>query len=134
MLIGGIVAAVFASKVNPKKMFVFGMSILAISFLVEGLSTSFWVTSLMRFGTGICLACLISLSVRLMIQLVPENMIGRVNGTILPLFMGAMLIGTSLAGGLKEMTSLVTVFCIAMSLILLAIGPVLRMQIKKKIL
>ena len=46
--------------------------------------------------------------------------------------MGAMLIGTSLAGGLKEMTSLVIVFCIAMSLILLAIGPVLRMQINKE--
>ena len=43
-----------------------------------------------------------------------------------------MLIGTSLAGGLKELTSLVTVFCIAMALILLAIGPVLRMQIKKE--
>ncbi|MFZ3198109.1 MAG: MFS transporter, partial [Bacillus mycoides] len=28
--------------------------------------------------------------------------------------------------------SLVTVFCIAMALILLAIGPVLRMQIKKE--
>ncbi len=45
---------------------------------------------------------------------------------------GAMLIGTSLVGGLKELTSLVTVFCIAMALILLAIGPVLRMQIKKR--
>ena len=43
-----------------------------------------------------------------------------------------MLIGTALAGGLKEMTSLVIVFCIAMALILLAIGPVLRMQIKKE--
>lgn len=30
------------------------------------------------------------------------------------------------------MTSLVTVFCIAMALILFAIGPVLRMQIKKE--
>ncbi|WP_263704139.1 MFS transporter [Bacillus thuringiensis] len=132
MLIGGIVAAIFASKVNPKKMFVFGMGILAISFLVEGLSTSFWITSSMRFGTGICLACVNIVVGTLMIQLVPENMVGRVNGTILPLFMGAMLIGTSLAGGLKELTSLVTVFCIAMSLILLAIGPVLRMQIKKE--
>lgn len=132
MLIGGIVAAIFASKVNPKKMFVFGMGILAMSFLVEGLSTSFWITSFMRFGTGICLACVNIVVGTLMIQLVPENMVGRVNGTILPLFMGAMLIGTALAGGLKEMTSLVIVFCIAMALILLAIGPVLRMQIKKE--
>ena len=91
-------------------MFVFGMGILAISFLVEGLSTSFWITSFMRFGTGICLACVNIVVGTLMIQLVPENMVGRVNGTILPLFMGAMLIGTSLAGGLKELTSLVTVF------------------------
>ncbi|SCM91928.1 Protein of unknown function [Bacillus mycoides] len=69
-----------------------------------------------------------------MIQLVLENMIGRVNGTILPLFMGAMLIGTSLAGGLKEMTSLVIVFCIAMSFILLTIVPVLRMKISENII
>ncbi|MCI0766574.1 MFS transporter [Bacillus sp. TL12] len=128
MLIGGVVAAVFASKVNPKKMFVFGMIVLAMSFLVEGLSTSFWITSLMRFGTGICLACVNIVVGTLMIQLVPENMIGRVNGTILPLFMGTMLIGNSLAGGLKELTSLIIVFCMAMSFILLAILPILRMK------
>lgn len=129
MLIGGVVAAVFASKVNPKKMFVFGMIVLAMSFLIEGLSTSFWITSLMRFGTGICLACVNIVVGTLMIQLVSENMVGRVNGTILPLFMGTMLIGNSLAGGLKELTSLIIVFCIAMSLILLAILPILRMKI-----
>ncbi|WP_439743606.1 MFS transporter [Bacillus pseudomycoides] len=132
MLIGGVVAAVFASKVNPKKMFVFGMGVLAMSFLVEGLSTSFWITSLMRFGTGICLACVNIVVGTLMIQLVPENMVGRVNGTILPLFMGTMLIGNSLAGGLKEATSLIIVFCIAMSLILLAILPILRMRINEE--
>ncbi|PDX98844.1 MFS transporter [Bacillus pseudomycoides] len=133
MLIGGVVAAVFASKVNPKKMFVFGMVVLAMSFLVEGLSTSFWITSLMRFGTGICLACVNIVVGTLMIQLVPENMVGRVNGTILPLFMGTMLIGNSLAGGLKEATSLIIVFCIAMSLILLAILPILRMRINEEV-
>lgn len=133
MLIGGVVAAVFASKVNPKKMFVFGMGVLAMSFLVEGLSTSFWITSLMRFGTGICLACVNIVVGTLMIQLVPENMVGRVNGTILPLFMGTMLIGNSLAGGLKEATSLIIVFCIAMSLILLAILPILRMRINEEV-
>ncbi|MEN1938120.1 MFS transporter [Paenibacillus sp. 102] len=133
MLIGGVVAAVFASKVNPKKMFVFGMIVLAMSFLVEGLSTSFWITSLMRFGTGICLACVNIIVGTLMIQLVPENMVGRVNGTILPLFMGTMLIGNSLAGGLKELTSLIIVFCIAMSLILLAILPILRMKINVEV-
>ncbi len=133
MLIGGVVAAVFSSKVHPKKMFVFGMSVLAMSFLVEGLSTSFWITSLMRFGTGICLACVNIVVGTLMIQLVPENMVGRVNGIILPLFMGTMLIGNSLAGGLKEATSLIIVFCIAMSLILLAILPILRMRINEEV-
>ncbi|MDR4277420.1 MFS transporter, partial [Bacillus paranthracis] len=56
MFIGGIVAAIFVSKVNPKKMFVFGMGILAMTFLVEGISTSVWITCFMRVGTGICLA------------------------------------------------------------------------------
>ncbi|KEK24356.1 MFS transporter [Bacillus gaemokensis] len=133
MLIGGIVAAVFASKVHPKKMFVFGMVMLAMSFLVEGLSTSFWITSLMRFGTGICLACVNVVVGTLMIKLVPEEMVGRVNGTILPLFMGAVLIGNSLAGGLKEMTSIIAVFSIAMLLILLAVLPILRMKINEEV-
>ncbi|MDR4241329.1 MFS transporter, partial [Bacillus mycoides] len=79
MLIGCIVGAVFSSKVKPKWMFVFGLSILAMSFLVEGLSTSFWITSFMRFGTGICLACVNIVVGTLMIQLVTENMIGSVN-------------------------------------------------------
>ncbi|EEM07091.1 Major facilitator superfamily MFS_1 [Bacillus pseudomycoides] len=60
-------------------------------------------------------------------------MVGRVNGTILPLFMGTMLIGNSLAGGLKEATSIIIVFCIAMSLILLAILPILRMRINEEV-
>ena len=88
MLLGGIVLCSFRFKSESEKMFVFGMGILAISFLVEGLSTSFWITSFMRFGTGICLACVNIVVGTLMIQLVPENMVGRVNGTILPLFMG----------------------------------------------
>ncbi|EOW9529336.1 MFS transporter [Bacillus cytotoxicus] len=129
MLIGGGVAAIFASKVHPKKTFVFGMFVLALSFLVEGVSTSFWLTSFMRFGTGICLACVNIVVGTLMIQLVPENMVGRVNGTILPIFMGAMLMGNAFAGGLKEVTSIIVVFCIAMLLILMAILPILRMNI-----
>ncbi len=129
MLIGGGVAAIFASKVHPKKMFVFGMFVLALSFLVEGVSTSFWLTSFMRFGTGICLACVNIVVGTLMIQLVPENMVGRVNGTILPIFMGAMLMGNAFAGGVKEVTSIIVVFCIAMLLSLMAILPILRMNI-----
>ena len=129
MLIGGGIAAIFASKVHPKKMFVFGMFVLALSFLVEGVSTSFWLTSFMRFGTGICLACVNIVVGTLMIQLVPENMVGRVNGTILPIFMGAMLMGNAFAGGVKEVTSIIVVFCIAMLLSLMAILPILRMNI-----
>lgn len=129
MLIGGGIVAIFASKVHPKKMFVFGMFVLALSFLVEGVSTSFWLTSFMRFGTGICLACVNIVVGTLMIQLVPENMVGRVNGTILPIFMGAMLMGNAFAGGVKEVTSIIVVFCIAMLLSLMAILPILRMNI-----
>ena len=67
----------------------------------------------MRFGTGICLACVNIVVGTLMIQLVSENMVGRVNGTILPLFMGAMLIGTALAGGLKGND--ITSYCVLYS-------------------
>lgn len=132
MLVGGVIAAVVTSKIHPKKMFMFGMVVLAISFLVEALSTSFWITSFMRFGTGMCLASINIVVGTFMLKLVPENMVGRVNGTVLPLFMGTMLIGTALAGALKEATSLIVVFCTAMALVLLAIFPILRMNMGEK--
>ncbi|ENQ3078729.1 MFS transporter [Bacillus sp. WLY-B-L8] len=132
MLIGGGVAAVVSKKVKQKHLLVFGMIILAVSFVVEGFSTSFWITVCMRFITGICLACVNIVIGTFMIQLVDENMIGRVNGTVLPLFMSTLLIGVSLGGVLKETTSLVIVFSIAAVLGLAAILPVLRMKMTQK--
>ncbi|MGG2016912.1 MFS transporter [Bacillus sp. S10(2024)] len=128
MLIGGGLAAGVSKKVKQKHLLVFGMTILAVSFVVEGFSTSFWITVCMRFITGICLACVNIVVGTFMIHLVDGNMIGRVNGTVLPLFMSALLIGVSLGGILKETTSLVIVFSIAAVLGLAAILPVLRMK------
>ncbi|MCM3735836.1 MFS transporter [Bacillus cytotoxicus] len=132
MLIGGVVAAMVATKVKQKHLLVFGIFVLAVSFVVEGFSTSFWITVCMRFVTGICLACVNIVIGTFTIQLVDENMIGRVNGTVLPIFMSTLLIGVSLGGVLKETTSLVIVFSIAAVLGLAAVLPVFRMKMTQK--
>ncbi|MEH6889616.1 MFS transporter [Bacillus sp. JJ864] len=132
MLIGGVVAAVVSKKVKQKHLLVFGMIILAVSFVVEGFSTSFWITVCMRFITGICLACVNIVIGTFMIQLVDDNMIGRVNGTILPLFMSTILIGVSLGGVLKEATSLIMVFSVAAILGLAAVLPIFKMKMTPK--
>lgn len=132
MLVGGFIAAIVTTKVKPKYVLTTGIAMLAVSFVVEGLSTSFLLTVVMRFLTGICLASVNIVIGTLMIQLVAENMIGRVNGTILPLFMSTMLLGVSLGGALKEATSLIAVFSIASMLILVAVLSVLKMRIIEK--
>ncbi|PEZ06142.1 hypothetical protein CN326_11200 [Bacillus sp. AFS018417] len=121
-----------AAKVKQKHLLVFGIIILAVSFVLEGFSTSFWITVCMRFVTGICLACVNIVIGTFMIQLVADNMIGRVNGTILPLFMSTMLIGVSLGGILKEATSLITVFSVAAVLVVIAVLPILKMKMTQK--
>lgn len=132
MLVGGLVAAIITTKVKPKYVLVAGITMLAMSFVVEAFSTSFLLTVTMRLLTGICLASVNIIIGTFMIQLVDENMIGRVNGTILPLFMSMMLIGVSLGGVLKAATSLIAVFSIASLLVLVAVLPILKMKMDEK--
>ncbi|MFD3448208.1 MFS transporter [Microbacteriaceae bacterium 4G12] len=129
-LLGGGVVAIAAQKLSPKVVLVGGLVFLAIASVVEVMSTLFWLTATMRFMTGMFLASVNIVVGTFMIKLVPENMVGRINGTITPLFMGTLLLGSAMAGSLMEATSLITVFAISALLVACAIVPALRMKMK----
>lgn len=110
MIIGGVVVMGLAKKLAPQTLLVIGMSVSAAGFLVAGLSTQLWLTLSVQFISGLVMPC-IHIGINTMIlQNTEANYVGRVNGILNPLFMGAMVITMSNAGWLKEKLSLVTMY------------------------
>lgn len=59
-------------------------------------------------------------------------LIGRVSGTITPVFMGMMVIGMSVSGYLKEMFSLGAVYAASGGFILVGAALLLPLVVEKK--
>ncbi|MGG4443565.1 MFS transporter [Brevibacillus fortis] len=119
MLLGGILASIYLDRLNGRWVITGGLIFFALSVAVEVLSVWVYVTAAMRFFTGIGMAFLQIVIGMFMIKLVDEAYIGRVNGTISPLMVGLMMVGSFVAGPLMQMTSLITVFLIASVILLL---------------
>lgn len=110
MMIGGGLAMIFAKSVPPQKLLIFGTFFDAVGIAVCGLSTNFFLTLAAQFLSGLVLPC-IQIGINTMIlQNTDGPYIGRVNGILNPLFIGAMLITMSMAGILKEIFSLVAMY------------------------
>ncbi|GGE77711.1 MFS transporter [Priestia taiwanensis] len=121
ILVGGIVAAMVSQRLKSKTVLFAGLLFLSVSFVVEVWSTTFWLTATMRFIGGMMTAAIGMITTTLFIKLVDSELVGRVNGTIVPMFMGTMLLGSSLAGILMETISLWGVFILAASIMLVAV-------------
>jgi MFS family permease len=110
MFVGGIIVMIFAKTVAPQKLLAFGMFISAIGLAICGFSTTPWLTYLANFLMGLVLPCLM-IGVNMMImQNSDSQFIGRVNGILMPMYTGAMIITMSVAGLLKETFSLVAMY------------------------
>jgi len=110
MFIGGMVVMIFAKAVSPQKLLAFGMFISAIGLAVCGLSTTPWLTYLVHLLMGLVLPC-IMIGINMMIlKNTNSQFIGRVNGILMPLYTGAMVLTMSMAGLLKETFSLVAMY------------------------
>lgn len=101
---------------------------MAVTMLGEVLSSWLWLTMGLTFLSSISLAFINIIISSYMVSRIDEHVIGRVNGTIMPLFMGTMLIGSSLAGVIMNQTSLIFVYVISVIIMLLSIIPGLRVQ------
>jgi MFS family permease len=125
MTIGGMVAMVFASKVPPQRLLVFGMLVNGICFAILGISTNLWITLAAEFFCGFMMPCIHIGMNTLILQKTEEAFVGRVNGILSPLFAGSMVVTMSAAGLLKEQFSLTATFVAAGFLFLLGVMAIL---------
>ena len=122
MIIGGAAVMMLAQKVAPQRLLILGMLINAIGLAVMGLSTNLWLTLAAEFINGLMLPC-IQIGINTMILKRTEGaFIGRVNGILMPLFTGSMVLTMSLAGILKEQFSLVAIFEVAAILFIIGMA------------
>ncbi len=108
MLIGGVLVLSLSRKIVPQRLLAFGLFICAVSVSGIGLSTSWLLTLAFQFLNGLFMPCIQVGINTLILQMSEEEYVGRVNGVLNPLFLGAMVITISFAGWLKVIFSLVT--------------------------
>jgi MFS transporter, DHA3 family, macrolide efflux protein len=130
MILGGGITVAISRKVSPQMLLAIGMTASAIGFIGMGLSTAFWLTLTAQFFSGLFMPC-IHIGINTMIlQNTEEAFIGRVNGILNPLFMGAMVITMSASGWLKSHLSIVHMY--EASAFLLLVGIIILMPLMKK--
>ncbi|WP_254660915.1 MFS transporter [Bacillus sp. FJAT-27225] len=130
MILGGGITVAVSRKVTPQLLLALGLAANAIGFVVLGLSTTLWLTLAAQFFAGMFMPC-IHIGINTMIlKNTEEAFIGRVNGILNPLFMGAMVIMMSASGWLKTHTSIVYMY--QGSAILLAVGIIILVPLIKK--
>jgi DHA3 family macrolide efflux protein-like MFS transporter len=122
IIIGGVLAMSFSSKVSPQKLLSFGMVINSLAIIGMGLSTDYWLTLGLQFIGGLAFPC-INIGINtMMMQNSEQSFIGRVNGILTPLFMGSMVVTMMLSGALKNTISLVPLYVIAGLLFLVGVA------------
>ena len=125
MILGGVVAAVFSSSTPPQKLLVVGMFANAIGMSIIGLSTNLPLTLAAEFVNGFFLPYIQIGINTLILQSTKSEFIGRVNGILMPLFTGAMVVTMSLAGVLKANFSLTLIFEFAALLFIIGLVVIL---------
>ncbi len=131
MLIGGGLAIAFASKISPQKLLALGTVVSAVAIFVCGLSTSFPLTMVAQFFSGL-VGPFIQIGINTMVlRNTEEAFVGRVNGILNPLFMGAMVITMTLGGWLAGLFELTPVYLLSALLLLVSafiLVPLFRMR------
>ncbi|MGD8189371.1 MFS transporter [Brevibacillus ginsengisoli] len=130
MIIGGGLTMGLSKKVEPQKLLILGMGVNAIGFIALGLSTHLWLTLLIEFICGLVMPCIHIGINTLILQNTETEFVGRVNGILTPLFMGAMVLTMTNAGWLKQSFSLVWMFEVAS--VLFIIGALVIVPLLKK--
>ncbi|NDI36587.1 MFS transporter [Chengkuizengella sediminis] len=130
MLFGSVIASILGNKLNMKTVIVGGLCFLSISLIVEVLSVWTILTATMRFLTGFILAMWQTILGMVIIKMVDEKFVGRTNGILTPLFIGGILLGSTVAGPLVTFTSLITAFVI--SAIIIFVGAIISTKLELK--
>ncbi|MDF2668046.1 MAG: major facilitator superfamily 1 [Paenibacillus sp.] len=110
MIIGGGVTMVLSNRIKPHILVMLGMGISAVGICIIGWSTNFWLTLFCEFAIGLFMPALQIGINTIILKNTEEAFVGRVNGILTPLFMGAMVITMSLAGVLKDQFSIIVMY------------------------
>ncbi|WNR45924.1 MFS transporter [Paenibacillus roseipurpureus] len=129
MIIGGGLTMGFSKKLSPQALLILGMVVSAITFAIIGMSHVFWIVLLMQFFSGLVMPAIQIAISTLILGNTEESFVGRVNGILTPLFMGAMVIMMSLAGTIKASFSLETIY--VTSALLFVVGIVIMLPTLK---
>ncbi|MGA9226711.1 MAG: MFS transporter [Mesobacillus sp.] len=130
MILGGGITVGISRKVSPQILLAIGLTASAIGFIGMGMSTAFWLTLTAQFFSGLFMPC-IHIGINTMIlQNTEEAFIGRVNGILNPVFMGAMVITMSASGWVKS--HLPITYMYEASAVLLLVGILVLLPLMKK--
>ncbi|WP_413372062.1 MFS transporter [Paenibacillus taichungensis] len=110
MLVGGAVIMTIAKKVKPQLLLLVGLLVSANCTVGMGASTQIWLTIIFLVISGLFFPCIQGGIQTLLVRNTEGAFIGRVSGTIMPIFMGMMVIGMLTSGYLKDTFSLLSVF------------------------
>ncbi|MDF2652809.1 MAG: transporter [Paenibacillus sp.] len=122
MIIGGVGAMGISKKTTPQAMLLVGFVFSAVSVAILGSTGIAGVALAAQFIAGL-MGPLIHIACNtLILNYADESYVGRVNGILNPLFMGAMVVNMSLVGILKVQLPLSTLYLIASCLF--AIGAI----------
>lgn len=113
MILGGGLAMGLAKHASPQHMLLVSCFICAAGVLIVGWSTELWLTLAGQFIFGLVVPSLHIGINTLILRQVETAFVGRVNGILNPLFMGAMVVTMSIAGLLKNALTLAVVYELA---------------------
>ncbi|TVX89558.1 MFS transporter [Paenibacillus agilis] len=136
MLIGGALAMMMSKRLQPQHMLAVGMAVSSVVFVVIGVSHLWWLTLTAQFFSGLFLPAIQIGINTLILKNTESDFIGRVNGILSPMFMGAMVITMSLAGVVKSVLPLSSMYAISSVLFIvgiLSIISILRMRASKQV-
>ncbi|TCZ80869.1 MFS transporter [Paenibacillus albiflavus] len=127
MLAGGVVIMGVAKKVKPQLLLMVGLLVASVCTIGLGASTMIWLTIVIMVISGLFYPCIQGGIQTLIVRNTEGAFIGRVSGTITPVFVGMMVVGMFISGYLKDMFSLQVVFMVSGGL--LVIGALLLIPI-----
>ncbi|MFM1654667.1 MFS transporter [Brevibacillus sp. B_LB10_24] len=112
-IIGGVLTFAAASKIAPERLLALGLLVNAAAIVGIGLSQVLWLTLLAQFVLALLQPAIFVGNNALVMRQTDAAFIGRVMGIRTPLMTGSMVAMMSVAGILKEMCSLTSLFLLA---------------------
>ncbi|TQK53887.1 putative MFS family arabinose efflux permease [Brevibacillus sp. AG162] len=132
MLAGGAIIIGIAKKIRPQMLLMVGLLVTAVCTMGIGASAMIWLTIALLVISGFFFPCIQSGIQTLLVRNTEGAFMGRVSGTITPVFMGMMVIGMFISGYLKDTFSLVAVYVVSGVLIIIGASLLLPLLLEKK--